>query len=281
MHVPPKAPVQWRAMALHLVTGATDGIGRQTALELAKLGHEVIVHGRTKKKAEGAVISLKTQLPEAKLEAVWADLGSLKEVNALAEVIAEKHSTLDVLINNAGVFLKEPHRSVDGFELTMAVNHFAPFVLTHRLLPLLFASRHGRVVNVSSIAHARGRLSLDDLDLSKSGYEGYRAYAESKLANVYFTHELARRAIGVGVNCLHPGTVRTKLLVIGFGDFGADLESGAVTSVYVATAPELEGVTGRYFAAGRESNLSEHANDPVLEKAFYEKSCELTGIAPL
>jgi NAD(P)-dependent dehydrogenase (short-subunit alcohol dehydrogenase family) len=184
---------------------------------------------------------------------------------------------LDVLINNAGVFMKERVLTADGFEMTMAVNHFGHFVLTHRLLPVLTQ----RVVHVSSMAHARGGLDLNDLTLQR-GFEGYTAYSMSKLANVLFSNELARRQTKVTSNSLHPGVINTKLLQVGFGMLsGASLNTGAVTSVYCATSPELSTVTGAYFSDARRAQPSHAARDEELQRNFYELSCKLTGVTPL
>lgn len=255
-------------MAIHLVTGASDGIGKQTALELSKLGHRVLVHGRTEKRALETVKSL----GPGDYVPVWADLSVMSEVNALADRVKD----VDVLINNAGVFMKERVLTADGFEMTMAVNHFGHFVLTHRLLPRLTE----RVVHVSSMAHARGGLDLNDLTLER-GFEGYRAYSMSKLANVLFSNELARRQSKVTSNSLHPGVIGTKLLQVGFGMGGAPLDTGAVTSLYCATSPELAKVTGAYFSDARRTQPSHAARDEKLQREFYELSCKLTGVTPL
>ena len=265
-------------MALHLVTGATDGIGKQTALELARGGATVLVHGRSEQKAGEAVKAL----GKGSYVPVWGDLSSLREVNALADRVLDAHPVLDVLLNNAGVFMKERQLSVDGFELTLAVNHFGHFVLTHRLLPALKAAAQGRVVHVSSMAHLRGSIDLTDLTFER-GFDGYGAYSASKLANVLFSNELARRLKGTQVtsNALHPGVIKTKLLATGFGMGGAPLQSGAVTSVYCATAPELSEVSGEYFSDGKRSQASSEGRDAGLARRLYELSCKLTGVAPL
>lgn len=265
--------------ALHFVSGATDGIGRETALQLARFGAHVVVHGRDQAKATAAVRALETIVPGA-FEPAWGDLSSLAEVEALAARFKASHERLDVLVNNAGVFMNEKVLSPDGFELTMAVNHFGPFALTHRLLPLLRAAK-GRVVNVSSIAHTRGELRLDDLHFARTPFDGYRAYASSKLANVLFSTELARRLEGsVTVNALHPGVIATKLLRTGFGMSGANVESGAATSVFCATSPSLAGVTGKYFVGSRETAPAAAARDAALTRGFYEHSCAVTKVPP-
>jgi NAD(P)-dependent dehydrogenase (short-subunit alcohol dehydrogenase family) len=269
-------------MPVHLVTGASDGIGKQTALELSKKGARVLVHGRNEKRATQAVKELSGAHRGGEFQPVWADFASMKDVAAMAERVLKAEKSLDVLLNNAGVFMKERALSGDGFEMTMAVNHFSHFVLTHALLPLLKAAPQGRVVNVSSMAHMRGHLDVKDLTLSK-GWDGYGAYATSKLANILFTVELAKRLHGTKVTtyALHPGVIHTKLLTTGFGGGGADLESGAVTSVYCATEPSLTGASGQYFSSARKADTSHEAKDAKLATAFYEESCRLTGVAPL
>lgn len=260
----------------HLVTGATDGIGLQTAVELAKKGARVLVHGRTEKKANTAADHVKSQVPGAKVVPVWGDFGRLAEVRALAAQVQQAAPVLDVLVNNAGVFMKERTLTADGYETTLQVNHLAPFLLTTLLQPQLEAAPQGRVVNVSSMAHSRGRVALDDLQ-SEKRYDGYAAYALSKLLNVHFTHELARRLRGTKVTtyALHPGVITTKLLQTGFGMGGADLETGARTSVYCATAPELALVTGRYYSNAREASAAPQADAPELEKKLWDRSQQL------
>jgi NAD(P)-dependent dehydrogenase (short-subunit alcohol dehydrogenase family) len=249
-----------------LVTGATDGIGKETARILTGQGHDVIVHGRTMEKAQAVVRAL------GKGRAVAADLASLDAIRAMASSLRE--SNVDVLINNAGVYMKTRTLTPDGREMTMAVNHDAPFLLTH----LLLAGPSGlaRVVNVSSVAHMRGHVDVDDIDLAR-GFDGYAAYASSKLANVLFSVELAQRAPHVQVNALHPGVVSTKLLRAGFNMGGPDShEDGAATSVYLATTDV--NVSGRYFVRSREATPHADANDAPLCAAFYEASCRRVGV---
>jgi NAD(P)-dependent dehydrogenase (short-subunit alcohol dehydrogenase family) len=269
-------------MALHLVTGASDGIGKQTALELSKRHIRVLVHGRSEARAAQAVKELQAANREGEFAPIWGDFASMKEVEAMAGRVLEAHESLDVLINNAGIFAKRREVTADGFELTMAVNHFAHVLLTHRLLPLLEAAAQGRVVNVASGVHQSGHLSLEDLALSK-GWSGYGAYASSKLANVLFTAELAKRLKGTKVTTysLHPGVIHTKLLTQGFGGGGADLASGAVTSVYCATEPSLKDLSGQYFSNARRAPFAREAQDAAFTKAFYEESCRLVGVQPL
>jgi len=256
-----------------LVTGSTDGIGRETARQLLGRGLRVIVHGRSQSKAEQHVRELAGERQGGQAVAVWGDLSSMRQVVALAEQVNQLAPSLDVLINNAGVFEKRRHLTEDGFEKTMAVNHFAPFLLTRRLLAAMKAAPSGRVVVVSSMAHQSGQLSLDDLTFS-DGYDGYSAYAASKLANILFTRALAERFEGsrLTANALHPGVIGTKLLRAGFSIGGAPVEQGARTSVYLATSAEVEGISGRYFVDGREAKPSRDARDPSLAESLWSES---------
>ena len=231
-----------------LITGATDGIGRETARQLLSRGFRVLVHGRTLEKAQRVVAEFQRAQPGAVVEAVYADLARMPAVVALAEQIQQQTPVLDVLINNAGVYQHQRQLTAEGFEVTLAVNHLAPFLLTQQLLPSLHAAPAGRIITVSSIAHQSGTLVIGEWDYSR-GFSGYGAYAASKLANVLFTLALARRLAGTTVtaNCLHPGVIDTKLLRSGFGLGGASVVAGARTSVYLASAAAVSQVSGRYF----------------------------------
>ncbi len=255
-----------------LVTGATDGIGLQTASELARTGARVVVHGRSAAKVDKA----RRKIEEAggRAEGVTFELASLASVRQGAEELARRFPRLDVLVNNAGVFMNERVRTEDGLETTFQVNHLAPFLLTTLLLKGPLSGPGARIVNVSSIAHNRGRMNFEDLQLER-GFSGYGAYAQSKLANVLFTLELAQRlpAGRASVNCLHPGVVSTKLLVDGFGMQGNDtLEEAAATSLFLASAPEVEGVTGRYFVRKRETAPSPSTLDEEARRKLWELS---------
>jgi NAD(P)-dependent dehydrogenase (short-subunit alcohol dehydrogenase family) len=244
--------------AIHLVTGATDGIGLETARQLQQWGATVLVHGRSEQKALAAAAKVNGSV------GVWGDLSDLAQVRSLAQqvwtLLAGK--PLDVIVNNAGVFANERQVSKQGHELTFAVNHLAPFLLTQLLLDAVKAAPQGRIVNVSSMAHARGALNFSDLDHTKS-YDGYAAYADSKLANILHARGLAKRLTGTKVTtyALHPGVITTKLLKAGFSMTGASVESGARTSVYCATNPELASVSGRYYSDSREARPSKEASD--------------------
>lgn len=263
-------------MKTALVTGATDGIGRETARRLLEKGLRVLVYGRTPGNAARAVDELRHAASAGRAEAVYADLDSMQEVLRLVKQVREKTRALDVCINNAGVYEDERIITADGFERTMAVNHFAHVLLTHELLPLLKAAPLGRIITVSSIAHQSGRLRLDDLSFS-SAYDGYEAYAASKLANILFTVALARRLADTSVtaNCLHPGVIGTKLLRKGFGIGGDSVGKGARTPVYLAVSPEVGGISGAYFESCRRVTPSATARDARFAEAFWEKTMAL------
>lgn len=260
-----------------LITGATDGIGRQTAFDLAGKGMHVIVHGRTEKKAmsERDFIIQKTENPN--IQAVYCDLSSLTDIRRMAADIRKRVEKIDVLINNAGVFKNHREFSPEGYEMTFAVNHLAYFLLTGLLLDLIKKSGNGRIINVASQAHASA-LDFDNLHGEKH-YEGYDAYARSKLCNILFTFDLAQRLQGSGVtaNCLHPGVISTKLLHTGFGMGGAPVQKGSVTSVYLATSPDVEGITGNYFVNKQVSSPAQIAQDKQIQlklRHVSETLCE-------
>ena len=247
-------------MALVLVTGSSDGIGKETARQLAAAGAEVIVHGRSKARTDAVA-------REIGARAWLCDFSSLE---AIRDAAAGLPRGIDVLVNNAGVYLTERGLTSDGYEATFQVNHLAPFLLTSLLLPTM--SANARIVNVSSAVHASGEIDFDDL-MGERRFSGYGAYAQSKLANVLFTRELARRQEKATANALHPGVIGTKLLRAGFGGFaGASVEEGAATSVYLASSPEVEGVTGRYFVRCRESQPSPRALDDRAAARLWEIS---------
>jgi NAD(P)-dependent dehydrogenase (short-subunit alcohol dehydrogenase family) len=259
-----------------VITGATEGIGKQTAIELGKRGFHVVVHGRSEARAKEAAKAI------SGADVCVADFASLKQVRAMAADLAKRFPRIDVLLNNAGVYAKTRTLTEDGFELTVGVNHFAHFVLTHMLVDSLRASDQGRVVNVASGVHGGGEIDFDDLGLER-GFSGYAAYANSKLMNVLFSSELARRLQNTHItsNALHPGVIATKLLREGFGGGGANVDTGARTTVMVASDPSLAKKTGAYFSDEHEVPASATARDPKLAKKFYEKSCALTDTTPL
>jgi NAD(P)-dependent dehydrogenase (short-subunit alcohol dehydrogenase family) len=249
-----------------LVTGSSDGIGKEAALQLARAGAQVIVHGRTKQRAADAARGV----AGAK---VWVcDFASLADVRSAA---ARLPRGIDVLINNAGVFLQSRQVTGDGFEATFQINHLAPFLLTQLLLPSM--SEGSRIVNVSSAVHSGAEIAWDDL-MSERHYSGYGAYAQSKLANLLFTRELARRQTKATVNALHPGVIGTKLLRGGFGGMGGrSVAQGAETPVYLALSKEVEGVTGKYFVNSHETRPAPQALDDEAAERLWEVSERLTN----
>lgn len=268
-----------------LLTGATDGIGRQTAEELAATGANLILHGRSEARLDAVVASLEALPGHGEISTVLADLSNLDEVRRLAEQVDRMVGSagLDVLINNAGVYQHELVTGAQGHELTWVVNYLAPFLLSHLLVPALRrAGSPSRIVNVSSVAHMRGRLRWHDFDFS-SDYAAYGAYAQSKLALVMFSCEYARRLGDAGplVVSLHPGVVSTKLLTEGFGMQGPDsLEDGAATSIYLALASEdlLRPNNGRYFARKQVASMSPEARDLDACARLYARTLALVGL---
>jgi len=261
-----------------LITGSTDGIGKQTALDLAKMGATVLLHGRNPARADKVLHEIKKTTGNNRIGVFIADLSSLKQVRNLSGQVLKKHERLDVLINNAGVYETMHRISEDGFEMTLAVNHLAPFLLTLLLLDLIKKSAPCRIINVSSQVHASS-IDFENLNAEKH-YSAYEAYSQSKLCNVLFTYELAERLKGTGitVNCLHPGVIDTKLLKAGWGMGGSPVTQGAKTSVYLATAPELSTVTGKYFKNMKPTKSSRISYDAKIRKRLWEISEQLTGI---
>lgn len=273
-----------------LVTGATDGIGKETAVQLAKKGHVVIVHGRNPDKVAATAAHISKTVQGARVEAVVADLSSLEQTAQLAAEVAERFPQLNVLVNNAGVCVESGHSTTaDGFELTYGVNHLAPSLLTLKLLPLLKKNSPSRIVMVASDAHkafgmkafgsGRAATTLDVRTLSPAAkdkeYSTFRQYSLSKLCNVHFSNELNRKLRadksydGVVVNSLHPGAITTNLLsALGFT--GGSVAHGAVTSVMLAHDAKYATATGRYFSEGREANISALAADVDAAKALWE-----------
>ena len=263
-----------------LITGSTDGIGKQTALELARLGFLVLVHGRSPERAHRAVEELAGAVPGARLEAVAADFSALREVRRMADEVLQRFPRLDVLVNNAGVLLHERKLSQDGFELTFAINHLAHFLLTNLLLERLKVSTPARIVTVSSGLHQHSSIDFEDLQNGKS-FSGMRAYSSSKLANVLFTVELAERLRGSGVtaNALDPGAINTKMLRTAYpGMSGGSLEAGASTAVYLASSPEVEGESGKYYARQRPAIPSSLVQDRKLCRRLWQVSEQMVGI---
>ncbi len=275
-----------------LVTGATSGIGAETARQLARRGATVIVVGRSAEKSAATVARIKQQTGNATVEYLLADLASQKEIRALAQQFKNKYARLDVLVNNAGGVWITRHETADGIEMAWAVNHLAPFLLTNLLLDTLIVSAPARIVNVSSAMHWQARMNFDDLQFKRGIYNPLAAYCQSKLANVLFTYELARRLAQRGTrvtaNALHPGGVRTNLLAHNpfakwivrplFNLTAISAEQGAQTSVYLASSPEVEGVTGKYFGECAPRRSSPASYDEDAARRLWKVSAEMTGM---
>ncbi|MDX2088495.1 MAG: SDR family NAD(P)-dependent oxidoreductase [Kofleriaceae bacterium] len=265
-----------------LVTGSTDGIGHATARALAAAGAKVILHGRNKPKVDAALARLLAELPGADIEGVSFDLGSMASVRKGAEQILERVPELHALVNNAGIFADERAVTDDGIELTFAVNHLGHFLLTELLAPRLEASaRRGasRVINVSSVAHTRGRIHLDDLTLS-AAWTGYAAYAQSKLANVMHALEFAEHhdPTKLVAYSLNPGVIATKLLRKGFGPIQAGpVEAGAKTAVRLAGGDATD-PPGTYFSDGVPTPPNPSANDARARAALWAASLRLAKL---
>lgn len=273
-----------------LVTGATAGIGAAVAQGLARAGATVLIVGRDAGKLERAVAAARAASGNPRVEGLLADLASLADVARLADAVRGRYGRLSVLVNNAGVVTRERRLSHDGFELQLAVNHLAPFLLTTALLDTLRAGAPARVLNVASIGHASGQIDLGDLQLER-GYTPRKAYYRTKLANVLFTYALARRLAGSGVavNCLHPGVVRTGLSsdymgspVLRFFEGLVAISPGRAARpiVELALSERYAGVSGSYFVRGRARASSPASYDEQLQERLWAASEGLIAAAP-
>ncbi len=273
-----------------VVTGATRGIGRATVEGLAELGATLVLVCRRWEDGERVASDLARPGGVPRPDVVVADLSSQRSVREAAEAIRARYPRLHVLINNAGVIPRAREVTVDGLEMQLAVNHLAYFLLTNLLLDPLAAGAPARVVSVSSGAHQGGRIDFADLQ-SERRYDPVRVYGRTKLANVLFTYELARRTrtLGVTANCLHPGVIATQLLadymnVPGLGGavgttMGDSPDQGSEAIVYLAASPEVAGVTGRYFVGRREGRSSPASYDEELQQRLWEESARLVSLA--
>ena len=273
-----------------MVTGANSGIGKATAMGLASMGATVVMVCRDRTKGEEAQREIIHHSGNESVDLLLADLSSQQAIRRLAHEFQQRYSRLHVLVNNVGSIFPERQMSVDGVEMTFAVNHLASFLLTNLLLETLKASAPARIVNVASASQSRS-IHLDDLQSEKK-YRPMRAYGQAKLATVLFTYALARRLAGTGVtvNCLHPGAVATGNIDRGIPPYAKPLtgiikrflitpEQGAQTSLYLATSPEVEGVTGKYFIQCHEKSSVPISYDPSLQQQVWEVSAELTGLS--
>lgn len=272
-----------------VVTGANAGMGRITALELAKQGFEVVLVCRNRQKGEAALHDIRRKARHEAVHLVLCDLSSQADIRRAAAELSPQFSKIDVLVNNAGGINGGYTETIDGLETTWAVNHLAYFLLTNLLLPLLKAAPAARIVNLSSQAQAGGKLHWDDVNLRR-GFNPLKAYTQSKLANLLFTNALAKRLEGspVTVNAVHPGAVRSDFGSGGgwmgaafqaFGVFMRSSEKGAETAVWLATSPEVEGVTGRYFFDKKRISAQTVASDPVAQQRLWDLSNAQTGSA--
>ena len=265
------------AQATILVTGATDGLGRRVARELAAKSVTVLLHGRNPERLEATLEELRSRVSSEQANLYLADLSSLADVRDLADRILSKHDRLDVLVNNAGIIVRERRESEDGYELTFAVNYLSHFLLTRLLLPLLKDSAPARIVNVASAGQSP--VDFSNLMLER-GYDAMKAYSQSKLAQVMFTLELAEhlRDTGVTVNALHPASLMdTKMVQSTFGYTMSTVEEGTEAVVRLAISPEIGGVTGRYFDGTREARANRQAYDPRVRNRLWVLSEELCG----
>jgi NAD(P)-dependent dehydrogenase (short-subunit alcohol dehydrogenase family) len=272
-----------------LVTGATSGIGLATARALARQGATLISVGRDPEKGSTTVAEIRQETGNPAVEFMLADLSVLDQVRGLVDEFQGRHDRLHVLINNAGGFFLRRRESADGIEMTFALNYLSPFLLTNLLLETLTASAPSRIVNVSSAMHKIAQIDLEDLE-GKRRYSGAQAYGHSKLALLLFTYELARRLEGMGVtaNAVHPGWVATK---IGLGSgalakiltpfmriFASSPKEGAETSVYLASSPEVEGVSGKYWVDKEAVASSPASYDEAMARRLWEIGAEMTGL---
>lgn len=273
-----------------LVTGATSGIGRETAQTLAQMGAQVILVGRNPKKTEETTVEIRQKTGNSAVEYLLADLSEQQQIRDLADQFKSRYNRLDILINNHGAIFFNRQETVDGLEMTFAVNHLGYFLLTNLLLDMLKASASARIVVVASDGHVDQTLDFDDLQ-NERNYNVMRVYGQSKLANLYFTYELARRLAGTGVtiNALHPGFVKSNIGANNFGALGSfikrivnlggiKVEEGAATSIYLATSPDVDGISGKYFVRKRAVKSSEVSYDEETARRLWAVSEQLTGL---
>jgi retinol dehydrogenase-14 len=273
-----------------LITGGTSGIGKAAAVGLASMGARVGITGRDRARAEQAAAAIADESGCPAVDVFVADMSSQPEVRRLARDILAAYPRLDVLLNNVGGFWANRHVTADGLEHTFALNHLAPFLLTNLLLQRLITSAPARVITVSSGAHSMGRIDFDDL-MGERDYSGQRAYNQSKLANVMFTYELARRLEGTGVTAtaLHPGMTNTSFstedpsrkmapIVFVVRPFMRSPKKGADTSVYLASSSAVEGVSGRYFVNRKTTKSEESSYDEATTDRLWQVSGDLVGI---
>ncbi len=274
-----------------MITGANSGIGKAACIQLARMGATIVMVCRDRKKGEHALIDIKTKSGNDSIELLLADLGSFNSVRQLAEEFEAKHDRLHVLVNNAGLFRFRRSPTVDGFETTFQVNYLSHFLLTNLLLEVLKRSAPSRIISISSVAHYGGHIDFERLQ-SGGSPAGWTAYSQSKLAQVLFTYELARRLQGTGVtaNCLHPGAVATNIWGNAAGPAGfltkvvrlflLSPQKGAETPVFLASSPEVEGLSGQYFERKQSKRTSTESYDEGVAQRLWQDSADFTGLTP-
>lgn len=273
-----------------LITGANSGIGKVTALELAKKGMTIVMVCRNKEKGEQARGEIIAGSGNNNIELFLCDLAKLDDVERLAREVRNRYNRLDILINNAGLIIEDRQTTAEGFEMTFAINHLGHFLLTHLLLDLLKKSDEARIINVSSTAHKYAKLDFTDLQLEKN-FSAIVAYSNSKLANILFTRQLANEvaSFGITVNSLHPGFINTnfgsgldkplfKFLMFIASPLTITSEEGAQTSIYLASSPEVKGKSGLYFVKKRPQRPSKEALSDYNAKQLWEISHQLTDL---
>src|SRR5690349_15691841 len=272
-----------------MVTGANSGIGKAASLALAKMGATIVMVSRNKERGEAARSQIMRESRNNSVDLLIADLSSLESVRTLASEFQKKYSKLHVLINNAGLFNQRRRVTTDGYENTFATNYLAPFLLTNLQLDLLKASTPSRIINVSSLGHYNGHINFDDLNLEKE-YGGWKAYGQSKLALILFTHELAKKLQGTGVtvNAVHPGTVATNIWSRPFGPVGFIMalpklfmtspERGAETIVYLASSPDANGLNGEYLEKLKVKKSSDESYNEEIAQRLWDVSAKLTRL---
>jgi len=273
-----------------LVTGANSGMGKATALALAKTGAQVVMLCRHPGRGQAALEEIRSASNNISVMLMLCDLASIEDICRFADEFRSRYSTLSVLINNAGILASRRQLTKDGYELNFGVNYLGHFLLTNLLMDLIIPAK-GRIVTLSSVAHKIGSIHFDDINLTGS-YGWLKAYSQSKLANVLFTYELARRLKGTGAtaNCLHPGVVATNIIVdrqTGLGSLTARLmkhffispEQGAETAIYLATSPEVQGVSGQYFRRKQPIESSQLSYDLETAVRLWDLSERMTGLS--
>lgn len=273
-----------------MITGANSGIGKETAVELAKLGAKIIMVCRNEQRGKDAKQEIIERANSNEVELMIADLADQNSIRKFAHDFKQKYDKLNVLINNAGLILRERVLTSEGYEMTLAINHLGPFLLTNLLLDIIIVSAPSRIISVSSAAHKFSNLDLDNVNLENK-FSSFRAYGNSKLANILFSQELARKLKGKGVtvNSLHPGGVKSNFAMDTYSKIGKSLYSiprifmispqkGARTSVYLASSPDVANITGKYFSKSKIAKTSKVSQDEVLQKKFWNLSLKMVGL---